>query len=123
MLPSGSASSHFDPFLVTGQDPNCASIAWATFSVCRSYLLLLALNENQQPTLEAGAVIGAYHGAFQAQSDNTQDSFDPLLNFDPNEYYYGLSGFSPFQPPLSVLGEPSGVRIPARSVLYNILRL
>ena len=123
MLPSGSTSSHFDPFLVTGQDSNCTSIAWAMSSVCCSYPLLSALNENQQPTLEAGTVIGANHGAFQAQSDNTQDSFDPLLNFDPNVYYYGLSGFSPFQPSLSVLGGPSGARTPARSVFYNKLRL
>ena len=115
MLPSGSTSSHFDmnhPFLVTGQDPNCTSIAWATFNVCCSYPLLSALNENQQPTLEAGAVIGANHGAFQAHSDNIEDQFDPLLYFDSNEY--GLSGFSPF-----LLGEPSGARTPARSVLYN----
>jgi hypothetical protein len=109
----------FSHILVTGQDPNCTSIARAMFSTCCLYSLLSALDENQLPVLEAGALIGANDGgAFQGQSDNIQDAFDSLLNFGSNEYHYGLNGFAPPQPSssLSVFGAPSSASS-ARSVL------
>ena len=68
--------------------------------------------------IEAGVGIGPGPN-FQAQSNNIQDSFDSLLNFGSNGYHYGLSGFLPFQPSLPVLGEPSGARTSARSVVNN----
>jgi len=139
MLASGPISSDFglafldnnnpfispnEPMRVTGQDSNGTSIACATFSTYYSYLLLSALHENQQLGLEAyaGTVGGANFGALQAPSDNIQDSFNPPLNFDSNEYYRGSSGFPAFQCSLPVpldLGGPSCERSSARSVLYN----
>jgi hypothetical protein len=108
----------FSNILATGQDPNCTSIVWALFSTCCLYPLLSALDENQLPVLEAGALIGANDdGVFQGQSDNIQDLFDPLLNFSSNGYHYGLHGFAP-QPSssLSVFGASSSASS-ARSVL------
>ena len=113
----------FSDILMTGQNPNCTSIAWAMFSTCYLIQLISALHENQQPASEAGAVIGANHdGVFQAP-DNIQNSFDSLLNFGSNEYHYGLSGFTPSQSSLSVLGAavlggPSHAS-GARLVVYN----
>src|SRR5258706_8416086 len=84
LLPIFPDMNHPDP--MTGQDSNCTSIARATLStwMLYSYPLLLALNEIQQPALETypGAVIGANDGAIQAPSDNMQDSFDSLFDFD-----------------------------------------
>jgi hypothetical protein len=130
MLPSGSTSSPFafafpetdNPFLpplepvrLVAQDSNCTSIAWATFSACYSYPLLLALHDVQQPALEA------YAGAFQTQSENIEDLFDSSLYFGSNEYGYGSSGFpaSQYTHPGHVdLGGPSCARHSARLVLY-----
>ncbi|SRR5258706_9294068 len=129
MPASGSSSSLFglafpdenNPFLpplepirVTGEDSTCTSIAWDTSSTRRSYLLLSALHESQQPGFKAysGAVIGA----------NIHDPFCPSLNFDSNEYLYGPSGFPTFQYPIPVpvdLGGANCATTSARSVLYH----
>ena len=127
-------SSHFDlifsnmnhPVLVTGQDSNCTSIVGAAFSTCCLLLILVAFTFTAHEAgsdIETGADIGpgpiVNDGAFQAQSNNIQDSFDSLMDFGSNGYHYGLSGFLPFQSSLPVLGEPSSARTSARSVLYN----
>ncbi len=105
---------------MTGQDSNCTLIGQVTLSTWLLYSnpLLSALNEIQHTALEAypGAVIGANDGAIQAASDNMQDSFGSLLDFDSNGYFYGSSGFSDFQSSLPVLGGPSGARTSSQSV-------
>ena len=117
------------PILVTGQESNCTSIVGAAFSTCLySTLSLFTFTAHEAGAdieigadIEAGADIGpgpiVIDGAFQAQPNNIQDSSDSLLGFGSNGYRYGSSGF--LQPSLPVLGEPSGARTSARSVLYN----
>ena len=111
------------PVLVTVQDSNCTSIVGAAFSTCCLLLILVAFTFTAHEAgsgVEAGANIGpgpiVNDGAFQAQSNNIQDSFDSLLDFGSNGYHYGFNGFLPFQPSLR---EPSSARTTARSVLYN----
>ena len=108
------------PVLVTGQGSDSTSIVGAAFSTRCLLLILVAFTFTALEAgmdIEAGADIGPgpNDGAFQAQSNNIQDSFDSLMDFD----HYGLSGFLPFQPSLPILGEPSGARTSARSVVNN----
>ena len=108
-----------EPMSVTGEDSSCTSFTWYTFSTRHSYLLLSALDENQQPGFEAysGAAIGANDGSFQAQPDNP---FGPPLNFDSNAYLYGSFPVSQYPALVPVdLGGPSCARTSAQSVLYH----
>ena len=98
---------------------DCTSIVGAAFSTCCLLLILVAFTFTAHEAgagIEAGAEIDN-DAAFQAQSNNIQDSFNPSLDFDSNGYYYGLNGFLPSS--LPVLGGPSSARTSARSVLYN----